>query len=87
MPELKEMARTPHISRKREGKGCMMTKNQKANASRSPDSEDAPNRRVALFWPGAMLLALGYLLFCHGCHGDEDHELFARHEGHGAATP
>ena len=24
-----------------------------------------------------MLLA-GYLLFCHGCHSDEDNELFAR---------
>jgi len=25
---------------------------------------------------GLALLA-GYLLFCHGCHGDEDNELFA----------
>jgi len=24
---------------------------------------------------GLALLA-GYLLFCHGCHGDEDNELF-----------
>jgi hypothetical protein len=25
-----------------------------------------------------MLLLLGYLLFAHGCHGDEDNELFMR---------
>ncbi|HKB37841.1 MAG TPA: hypothetical protein VKD72_15445, partial [Gemmataceae bacterium] len=25
----------------------------------------------------AFVLVAGYLLFCHGCHGDEDHELFA----------
>jgi hypothetical protein len=24
-----------------------------------------------------LLLVAGYLLFCHGCHGDEDDELFA----------
>jgi hypothetical protein len=33
-----------------------------------------------LRWPrggGFLLLLLaGYLLFCHGCHGDEDNELF-----------
>jgi hypothetical protein len=27
-------------------------------------------------WVVLALLA-GYLLFCHGCHGDEDNELFA----------
>jgi hypothetical protein len=26
------------------------------------------------FWP--LLLLAGYLLFAHGCHGDEDNELF-----------
>jgi hypothetical protein len=26
----------------------------------------------------ALALLAGYLLFCHGCHGDEDNELFAR---------
>ncbi len=25
----------------------------------------------------AMVVLAGYLLFCHGCHGDEDNELFA----------
>jgi hypothetical protein len=25
----------------------------------------------------ALALVAGYLLFCHGCHGDEDNELFA----------
>src|SRR5947209_608816 len=27
---------------------------------------------------GAVILLAGYLLFCHGCHGDEDNELFIR---------
>ena len=27
-------------------------------------------------WAGLILLA-GYLLFSHGCHGEEDNELFA----------
>jgi hypothetical protein len=27
-------------------------------------------------WAGLALLA-AYLLFCHGCHGDEDNELLA----------
>ncbi len=26
---------------------------------------------------GIFLLLVGYALFCHGCHGDEDNELFA----------
>ena len=30
-----------------------------------------------LAWPALMLLA-GYLLFCHGCHGDEDNELLVK---------
>jgi len=25
-----------------------------------------------------LLLLAGFLLFAHGCHGDEDNELFAR---------
>ena len=28
-----------------------------------------------LFW-AALAVAAGLLLFCHGCHGDEDTELF-----------
>jgi hypothetical protein len=31
---------------------------------------------MAVLLPVALLG--GYLLFCHGCHGDEDNELFAR---------
>src|SRR5262245_27869975 len=31
-------------------------------------------RRRGLFFAGFLLLA-GYLLLCHGCHGDEDNEL------------
>jgi hypothetical protein len=26
----------------------------------------------------AMVLLVGLLIFAHGCHGDEDHELFAQ---------
>jgi len=40
--------------------------------SRAPGKR--PPRR-GLIWVGLALLA-GYLLFCHGCHGDEDNELF-----------
>jgi hypothetical protein len=32
---------------------------------------------AACRWMAFILLA-GYLLFAHGCHGDEDHELLAR---------
>jgi hypothetical protein len=28
------------------------------------------------WWP--VLIVFGLLLFCHGCHGDEDNELFVR---------
>jgi hypothetical protein len=40
-----------------------------------PNRPPAPERGW-LFWP--MLLLAGYLLFAHGCHGDEDNELFLR---------
>ncbi len=39
-------------------------------------AEALPGRRWRL-WPVVLLLA-GYALFCHGCHGDEDNELFVR---------
>lgn len=46
-------------------------------ASLSYEEERPPTTRhrryLAIF-----LLVAGYLLFCHGCHGDEDNELFAR---------
>jgi hypothetical protein len=32
----------------------------------------------------ALALLAGYLLFCHGCHGDEDNELFAGSHHHSA---
>ncbi len=37
------------------------------------EERDTPRRRRR--WAVVALLA-GYLLFCHGCHGDEDNELF-----------
>jgi len=44
----------------------------------SPVAKRKPrlSSRRWLLMGGFMLLA-GYLLFCHGCHGDEDNELFA----------
>jgi hypothetical protein len=42
---------------------------------RRPAVEEAPSRRR--WWVlAALALVGGYLLFCHGCHGDEDNELF-----------
>jgi hypothetical protein len=40
-----------------------------------PTDEVAPPPRRRRLWLALALLA-GYLLFCHGCHGDEDNELF-----------
>jgi hypothetical protein len=39
----------------------------------------APRRLpVGLLIRYALVMAIaGYLVFCHGCHGDEDNELFA----------
>jgi hypothetical protein len=45
---------------------------------------DAPDVSSHRLRPWAVLatLALGvYLLFAHGCHGDEDNELFAHSRG------
>ena len=42
-------------------------------APRSPE----PDPRRAWWRYVALLLLGGYLLFAHGCHGDEDNELFA----------
>jgi hypothetical protein len=47
-----------------------------------PQREDDPRPSGPTGWGRWLLLAagaglLGYLLFCHGCHGDEDNELFA----------
>ena len=41
-----------------------------------PADEATPAPRRRRLWVAPALLA-GYLLFCHGCHGDEDNELFA----------
>ena len=43
--------------------------------ARAPELAAPPPRRR--IWVVLALLA-GYLLFCHGCHGDEDNELFVR---------
>lgn len=41
----------------------------------APPERAAPVARRRRVWVALALLA-GYLLFCHGCHGDEDNELF-----------
>jgi hypothetical protein len=42
-----------------------------------PAAPPEPTTRCGwLFLP--LLLLAGYLLFAHGCHGDEDNELFMR---------
>ena len=33
---------------------------------------------MTLIRVATVLLLAGFLLFAHGCHGDEDNELFAR---------
>jgi hypothetical protein len=42
-----------------------------------PGVKPAPNDAAKWFRWLALALLGGYLLFCHGCHGDEDDELFA----------
>ena len=46
--------------------------------SRAPFQEQPPEPAPRWGWwlgGAALLLLAGYLLFCHGCHGDEDNEL------------
>jgi hypothetical protein len=40
-------------------------------------AEPRPPGFTWVAWSALALLA-GYLLFCHGCHGDEDNELLAQ---------
>jgi hypothetical protein len=40
--------------------------------------ENAAPSRWRWGWLAVLALAAGYLLFSHGCHGDEDNELFMR---------
>src|SRR5437870_10993763 len=46
-----------------------------ASAKREPACSFLPRNRRRWFFLGGILLLTGYLLFCHGCHGDEDNEL------------
>jgi hypothetical protein len=43
---------------------------------------NVPRRELPRAWPfwkaALFVLVAGFLLFAHGCHGDEDNELFAR---------
>ena len=49
------------------------------------DKKTPPESRNALAWGSwlAVLALGGYLLFAHGCHGDEDNELLAAAQGRG----
>jgi hypothetical protein len=49
-----------------------------------PVVRSAPRR-----WRRRLLgaLVIGYLLFCHGCHGDEDTELFTKMSTSSRANP
>jgi len=43
----------------------------------SADIRKAPSPNAGLFVGLAFCLLAGYLLFCHGCHADEDTELMS----------
>src|SRR6516162_3063777 len=45
---------------------------------RGVDTPRSPTGRIRWVLLGLLLLLGGYLLRCHGCHGDEDNELFSR---------
>lgn len=48
----------------------------KPQAARPQAAEPPAARKKSKYL--ALVFLAGYLLFCHGCHGDEDNELFAR---------
>jgi hypothetical protein len=52
---------------------CLLTGVREAHRRRTP----VPPPSVRGGWYLAVLVLAGYLLFCHGCHSDEDNELFA----------
>jgi len=51
-----------------------------AGAKGNGPSPSIPKNRRQWFFVGAFLLLGGYLLFAHGCHGNEDNELFSASE-------
>jgi hypothetical protein len=56
------------------------TRHRQVYGSRSLATSERPSSRLdaAHFWKTLLLLLLtGLLIFAHGCHGDEDNELFA----------
>jgi hypothetical protein len=55
----------------------LITPQRERSIRNSTASQDAPPSTWLhwLIWP-ALALAAALLLFCHGCHGDEDNELF-----------
>lgn len=61
------------------GRQCEQERAAVIGSGRGPEpTAAAPSAWIGrrYFWP--LLLLAGYLLFAHGCHGDEDNELFAR---------
>jgi hypothetical protein len=56
--------------------GCCETADPEC-AKRKPSAPSFFGKRKRRFIFAALLLLAGSLLFCHGCHGDEDNELLA----------
>jgi hypothetical protein len=54
-----------------------------ADADQGAWPQPLPWRRWCI-WLGVFVIG-GYLLFAHGCHGDEDNELFAAAHGRGTS--
>src|SRR5947209_17603391 len=48
-----------------------------AQRRQTSDPPAAKHQRDRRLYFAAFLLLAGYVLLCHGCHGDEDNELFA----------
>jgi hypothetical protein len=57
------------------GSGRFRTRELPREQVPADDASPAPCRAFSLL---ATVVLAGYLLFAHGCHGDEDTELFIR---------
>jgi hypothetical protein len=66
--------------RVRGARGTLRVREGRESAPVPPPAQDGPHRAraFALARWGAVLLLSGFLVLAHGCHGDEDNELFAR---------
>ena len=80
-PRLHRPGLRRHFSPGPTSKGCHTSQGfRQTTGWHLPLSEHQPGpppRRCGWMYALAFLLLGGYLLFAHGCHGDEDNELFA----------